>query len=206
MPSPTELPLRVARIVAATPVLDIHTHLYDPSFGSLLLWGIDDLLVYHYLVSESFRQMDVPYDRFWAASKTEQADLIWSKQLKDEITAYNPLIPKGSDLVATIMFEIDDPVARHHFLSQIGNVERHFLMEIAGDAVAVRPEDDLERTNEAGKTSSIHFVHFDLTKEQIAKFKTAGTRVMVGIDHPHYGHVAIMSEQTRAALSDDLAG
>jgi len=127
-------------------------------------------------------------------------------QLADEIAAYNPLIPKGSDLVATIMFEIDDPAARHHFLSQIGNVERHFVMEIAGKAVTVRPEEDLERTNEAGKTSSIHFVHFDLTKEQIAKFKTAGTRVMVGIDHPHYGHVAIMSEQTRAALSDDLAG
>jgi hypothetical protein len=126
------------------------------------------------------------------------------EQLKDEIAAYNPLIPKGSDLVATIMFEIDDPVARHHFLSQIGNVERHFLMEIAGDPVIVRPEEDLERTNEAGKTSSIHFVHFDLTKDQIAKFKTPGTRVTVGVDHPHYGHVAIMPEQTRAALSEDL--
>ncbi len=77
MPLTTDLPQRVSRIVGATPVLDIHTHLYDPAFGSLLLWGIDDLLVYHYLVSESFRQMDVPYDRFWAASKTEQADFVW---------------------------------------------------------------------------------------------------------------------------------
>ena len=77
MSLPSELSSRVARIVEATPVLDIHTHLYDPSFVSLLRWGIDDLLTYHYLVSESFRQMDVPYDRFWAASKTEQADLIW---------------------------------------------------------------------------------------------------------------------------------
>ena len=127
------------------------------------------------------------------------------EQLADEIAAYNPLIPKGSDLVATIMFEIDDPAARHHFLSSIGNVEKHFMMEIAGAPVTVRPEEDLERTNDAGKTSSIHFVHFDLTKDQIAKFKTAGTRVTVGVDHPHYGHVAIMSEQTRAALSGDLA-
>lgn len=127
------------------------------------------------------------------------------EQLKDEIAAYNPLIPKGSDLVATIMFEIDDPVARHNFLSQLSHVEKHFVMEIAGEAVKVRPEEDLERTNEAGKTSSIHFVHFDLTKDQIAKFKTAGTRVMVGVDHPKYGHVAIMSEQTRAALAGDLA-
>jgi hypothetical protein len=126
-------------------------------------------------------------------------------QLKDEIAAYNPLIPKGSDLVATIMFEIDDPVARNRFLSQLSHVEQHFVMEIAGDPVTVRPEEDLERTNEAGKTSSIHFVHFDLTPAQVAKFKTAGTRVTVGIDHPKYGHVAILPENVRAALSEDLA-
>ena len=77
MPLTTDLSQRVSCIVGATPVLDIHTHLYDPAFGSLLLWGIDDLLVYHYLVSEAFRQMEVPYDRFWAASKLEQADFIW---------------------------------------------------------------------------------------------------------------------------------
>ncbi len=71
------LSTRVGDIVTRTPVLDIHTHLYDPGFRSLLLRGIDDLLVYHYLVSESFRQMDVPYDRFWSASKTEQADFVW---------------------------------------------------------------------------------------------------------------------------------
>ena len=75
----TEVSLRqrVDGIVAETPVLDLHTHLYDPGFRSLLLRGIDDLLVYHYLVSESFRQMEIPYDRFWSASKSEQADLIW---------------------------------------------------------------------------------------------------------------------------------
>ena len=78
MPLPTDLSQRVSRLVAATPVLDLHTHLYDPAFGSLRRWGIDDLLVYHYLVSEAFRQMDVPGDRFWAASKTEQADYIWA--------------------------------------------------------------------------------------------------------------------------------
>jgi len=72
-----ELAARVEKIVLSTPVYDIHTHLYDPAFGELLLWGIDDLLVYHYLVSEAFRYLDMPYDRFWAQSKTEQADLIW---------------------------------------------------------------------------------------------------------------------------------
>ena len=72
-----ELAARVEKIVLSTPIYDIHTHLYDPAFGELLLWGIDDLLVYHYLVSEAFRYLDMPYDKFWALSKTGQADLIW---------------------------------------------------------------------------------------------------------------------------------
>ena len=68
---------RVAAVVGATPAYDIHTHLYDPAFGDLLLWGIDDLLVYHYLVAEAFRQFDLSYDQFWSLSKSEQADAIW---------------------------------------------------------------------------------------------------------------------------------
>src|SRR5208283_2212256 len=64
-------------IVMSTPVTDIHTHLYDPAFQELLLWGIDDLLVYHYLVAEAFRWLDIPYDKFWSLSKSAQADLIW---------------------------------------------------------------------------------------------------------------------------------
>src|SRR5262245_14865513 len=72
-----DLRCRVERIVASTPIVDIHTHLYDPAFGELLLWGIDDLLVYHYLVAEAFRYFDFPYEKFWALSKTEQADRIW---------------------------------------------------------------------------------------------------------------------------------
>lgn len=72
-----DLRARVTRIVAGTPITDIHTHLYDPAFGDLVLWGIDDLLTYHYLVSESFRYLDIPYKQFWALNKTTQADLIW---------------------------------------------------------------------------------------------------------------------------------
>ena len=68
---------RVHRLVAATPVHDIHTHLYDPAMGNLLLWGIDEQLVYHYLVSEAFRQMDLPFARFWEASRQEQAQYVW---------------------------------------------------------------------------------------------------------------------------------
>jgi len=77
MKPPSGLSNLVAEIVQATPVFDIHTHLYDPAFGELLLWGIDDLLTYHYLIAEGFRQVDVPYEKFWTLSKTQQADLIW---------------------------------------------------------------------------------------------------------------------------------
>src|ERR1041385_6114345 len=69
---------QIEEIVLSTPVVDIHTHLYDAAFKDLLLWGIDDLLVYHYLVAETFRHTDLPYDKFWTLSKIAQADLIWN--------------------------------------------------------------------------------------------------------------------------------
>jgi hypothetical protein len=71
------LAAQVEKTVATTPVYDIHTHLYPPAFGNLLLWGIDDLLVYHYLVAETFRYLETPYETFWGLSKTQQADRIW---------------------------------------------------------------------------------------------------------------------------------
>ncbi len=75
--NPQDLRTAVDTAIAEVPITDIHTHIYDPGFGELLLWGIDDLLTYHYLVAEVFRWLDVSYDNFWSMSKTEQADLIW---------------------------------------------------------------------------------------------------------------------------------
>src|SRR5260221_4805886 len=72
---------QIEDIVMSTPVTDIHTHLYHPAFKDLLLWGLDDLLVYHYLVAEAFRYLDLPYEKFWSLSKTAQADLIWDALL-----------------------------------------------------------------------------------------------------------------------------
>jgi hypothetical protein len=77
--APGHLARKVDEVVAATRVDDIHTHLYDPAFRELLLWGIDDLLTYHYLIAEVFRYLSIPYERFWKLSKTEQADLIWQQ-------------------------------------------------------------------------------------------------------------------------------
>ena len=81
--SPAALAGTVNEIVAKTPIFDIHTHLFNPAFGGLLLWGIDDLLVYHYLAAEYFRYSDTPYDDFWALPKKEQADRIWAALFLD---------------------------------------------------------------------------------------------------------------------------
>lgn len=126
------------------------------------------------------------------------------EQIADELRAYNPLIPKGRELVATIMFEIDDPVRRHAVLSGLGGVEEHMSIQVGGQTVKGRPEGDVERTNEAGKTSSVHFMHFDFTDEQVAAFRQPGAQVIVGINHPHYGHLAVLPEAVRAALAGDF--
>ncbi len=77
----------IERVLATTPVVDIHTHLYDPLMDRLLLWGIDELLVYHYLAAEAFRYLDQPPENFFALTKTEQADLIW----RELFVAHSPV-------------------------------------------------------------------------------------------------------------------
>jgi Protein of unknown function (DUF3501). len=126
-------------------------------------------------------------------------------QIEDELRAYNPLIPKGNELVATVMFEIDDPVRRARTLARLGGVERHMFMTVGGEQIRGVPEGDVERTKADGKTSSVHFMHFPFTPAQIEMFRTSGTQVIVGIDHPEYSHMAVMPEVTRAALVEDFA-
>jgi len=73
----SELRQQVEHIVASTPVIDVHTHIFPPEFGGVCLSGIDDLLNYHYLIAEMFRSSKISYAGFWKMSKTERADLIW---------------------------------------------------------------------------------------------------------------------------------
>lgn len=127
------------------------------------------------------------------------------EQIEDELRAYNPLIPKGRELVATMMFEIDDPQRRKAVLGGLGGVEATLSLRFAGHTVPARPEADVERTAEDGKTSSVHFLHFDFTPEQIAAFRTAGTEILVAVAHENYGHMAIMPEAVRAELAADFA-
>ncbi len=128
-----------------------------------------------------------------------------AEQLADELHAYNPLIPQGNELVATIMFEINDPVRRDSFLRSITWVEKHLHIDVGGEKVAGEAEMDVERTKADGKTSSVHFVHFRFTPGQIAKFRDPATQVMVVIAHENYHHMAVLQPQVKEALAKDFA-
>lgn len=125
-------------------------------------------------------------------------------QIEDELRAYNPLIPKGRELVATMMFEIEDPARRGAFLDGLGGVEETVTMTVAGEAIAAKPEDDVDRTTADGKASSVQFLHFPFTIEQVEKFRIPGARVTLEIGHPKYGHLAVVPEAVRAALAEDF--
>ena len=127
-----------------------------------------------------------------------------AEQIEDELRAYNPLIPKGRELVATVMFEIDDPIRRKAFLSRLGGVEETAFLEFAGQRVVGTPEADVDRTNAEGKASSVQFIHFALSPEQISAFRAPGTQIVIGFDHPAYGHMSVMPEPVRDALSKDF--
>jgi hypothetical protein len=126
-------------------------------------------------------------------------------QIVDELAAYNPLIPKGSELVATVMFEIEDPVQRDKLLHRLGGVEHKMYLSFAGEKVRGEADPTRENTSPEGKASSVQFLRFPFTKEQKAKFKAPGTQVTAGIEHANYGHMAVLSEATRQALAGDFA-
>ena len=129
------------------------------------------------------------------------------EQIADELRAYNPLIPQGNELVATVMIEVDDEIRRKSVLARLGGIEAAMFLQIAGEQVRGVPEGDRENTRaDDNKASSVQFVHFRFTAEQIARFRTPGTQVIVGFDHANYGHLAIMPDATRAALARDFDG
>ncbi len=125
-------------------------------------------------------------------------------QLADELSAYNPLIPQGSELVATVMFEIDDPVRRLAILRRLGGVERGMFIELGGERIEGIPTDDVERTTPDGKTSSVHFIRFAFTDGQKAKMRDPSVQVLVGIDHESYAHMAVLTPATREELAADF--
>ena len=126
-------------------------------------------------------------------------------QVPDELAAYNPLVPNGAELVATVMFEIDDPVRRETALGQLGGAEDCFFLQVGDTKVMGVPEGDIERTREDGKTSAVHFLRFPLIAEHIAVFRDPATAILVGCAHERYGHLAALSPASRAELARDFA-
>ena len=126
------------------------------------------------------------------------------EQLKDELTAYNPLIPNGKELIATLMFEIDNPVSRSAFLSKVGGIEKNVFMKVDGEVVKAVPEEDVDRTSAEGKASSVQFIHFKFNNEQIEKFKSNSFNVEIGIDHKEYSHTTKLTDLSLQSLSADF--
>ena len=126
-------------------------------------------------------------------------------QIADELLAYNPLIPQGAELIATMMFEIEDPMRRADILRRLTNVEETVFFEIAGKRIPAAADDGVGRTAADGKTSSVHFLHFHFAAGEIAAFQAPGARALLGIEHPNYAHMAVLGEETRAALASDFA-
>lgn len=127
------------------------------------------------------------------------------EQVADELAAYAPLVPRGSELVATFMIEVDDAVRRPAVLGQLGGIDTAILLEFGEHKVRAVPEDDAERTRADGKASAVHFLRFPFTAEQIAAFRAPGTRVLLAIEHANYGHIAVIPEAVRESLSADFA-
>ena len=127
------------------------------------------------------------------------------EQLKDELIAYNPLIPKGKELIATLMFEIDNPVLRSTFLGKVGGIEEKVFIKVDGEVVKAIPEEDVDRTSADGKASSVQFIHLKLTDEQIKKFKSNSVEVELGIDHNEYSHATKLSADNINSLSGDFS-
>ena len=126
-------------------------------------------------------------------------------QIAEELAAYNPLVPQGDELVATVMIEIEDAAKRERALSRLGGIEDHMFLTIGGERGSGVPDATRENTSPEGKASSVQFLRFPLSARQKAALRTPGAQLVVGIDHSNYGHMAVMPEPVRAALAGDLS-
>jgi hypothetical protein len=167
------------------------------------------------VAKKKFRRQDVgpvctfyfeSYETMWAqVHEMLYIEKGGEAQIADELSAYNPLIPQGRELVATVMFEIDDPQRRHTFLAKLGGIEETAFFEVNGERIVGKPEEDVDRTTADGKASSVQFIHFPFTDVQVEKFKVSGSRVILGFTHPQYAHMTILPEDVRSALAQDFA-
>ena len=127
------------------------------------------------------------------------------EQIRDELDAYNPLVPEGRDLRCTMMIEIDDEKRRNTILRRLGWIDEKVAILVGARTVAAEPLQDAERNTPDGKTSSIHFLVFRFDDETVALFRDPSVRASLGIDHENYGHAALIDRRTREALAGDFA-
>ena len=146
------------------------------------------------------------YDTMWLqVQEMLRIEKGGAEQLAGELEAYNPLIPQGDELIATFMIEIEDADRRDRELRRLGHIEDSVFLDIGKDRVKGMPTDYEDRTTADGKTSSVHWLRFKFTPAQAAAFRAGAEPVVIGMEHPNYGHMAVMTAATRAALAQDLA-
>ena len=156
--------------------------------GSNATLSFEDRLTIQYQVQEMLR-----IERIFEAAGIEE-----------ELAAYNPLIPDGSNLKATFMLEYDDEVERKQALANLIGIEDKVWLQIEGHTpVLAISDEDLERENDE-KTSSVHFMRFEFTQAMVAAAKK-GAAIAIGIDHPHYQvHINALPDNIRNALAADF--
>jgi hypothetical protein len=146
------------------------------------------------------------YDTMWLqVQEMLRIEKGGAEQLAGELEAYNPLIPQGDELIATFMIEIEDADRRDRELRRLGHIEDSVFLDIGKERIKGTPTDYEDRTTADGKTSSVHWLRFKFTPAQAAAFRAGAEPVLIGMAHPNYGHMAVMTAATRAALVKDLA-
>ena len=146
------------------------------------------------------------YDTMWhQVQEMLRIEKGGEEQIAGELSAYNPLIPQGDELIATMMLEIEDGARRNAILLTLGGIEESAFMEIGADTIKATPTEYDDRTTPDGKTSSVHWLRFKLNADLVARFKSGRERVVLGLSHKNYGHMAVLNAESRAALSKDFA-
>ncbi|HVV66022.1 MAG TPA: DUF3501 family protein [Rhizomicrobium sp.] len=126
-------------------------------------------------------------------------------QIAGELEAYNPLIPQGAELIATLMLEIEDAIRRERILRTLGHIEESVFLDLGADRIKATPTEYEDRTTPDGKTSSVHWLRFSFTPAQIARFRSGEGEAVLGFTHPDYRHMAAIPPAARAELSKDFS-
>ena len=127
-----------------------------------------------------------------------------AEQMAGELEVYNPLIPQGHELIATLMLEIDDEIRRSNVLKRLAGIEDSIAFDVDGIRIKGAPTDYEDRTTPDGKTSSVHWIRFVFTPEQQKAFAKPEARVLLAVEHPNYGHIAVVPADVRTELAKDF--